>query len=219
MEYIYGFEDRNGVIIENLKTIGDSHSELSGFIQTIREYSDAVITDMCCIVEHYKSEEDVEGGCYDWYRIGNHWRNIDRFTPVKQATDASNAAAAIAFVTMAENGSIDDVTAGEHIGLFAEWQTDIAYRVGSIRQYEGLLYRCIQEHTSQADWTPDAAGSLWKNIADPAEEWPAWSQPVGAGDAYGYADQVSHGGKRWVSTVDNNVWEPGVYGWEESNEE
>lgn len=219
MEYIYGFEQRNGIIIENLKTVGEEHSELSGFIQTVREYSDAVITDTCCIVERYKTEEDAEGNCYDWYSISNHWRSIDRYTPDKQAADAAKAAASIAFVTLAENGSVDDVTAGEHLTMFAEWQTDVAYKAGRIRQYEGLLYRCLQDHTSQADWAPDTTKSLWKVIADPAEEWPEWSQPVGAEDAYEYADQVSHNGKHWVSTVDNNVWEPGVYGWEEASEE
>ena len=48
---------------------------------------------------------------------------------------------------------------------------------------------------------------------DPAEEWPEWSQPLGAHDAYKTGDKVSHSGKHWTSTVDGNVWEPGVYGW------
>ena len=80
------------------------------------------------------------------------------------------------------------------------------------------LYRCLQDHTSQADWTPDAASSLWKATADPAEEWPAWSQPQGAHDAYAKGAKVLHSGKRWTSDVDNNVWEPGVYGWTEVTE-
>ena len=69
-----------------------------------------------------------------------------------------------------------------------------------------------------ADWTPDTAVSLWSVAADPAEEWPAWSQPVGAHDAYAAGDKVSHNGKHWTSSVDNNVWEPGVYGWTEATE-
>lgn len=70
-------------------------------------------------------------------------------------------------------------------------------------------------HTSQADWTPDTAASLWTPVSDPAEEWPEWSQPVGAHDAYSKDAKVSHNGKHWTSTVDSNVWEPGVYGWTE----
>lgn len=122
----------------------------------------------------------------------------------------------IMFVTMAEAGSIDVATAAEHAELFAEWSYPIAYKVGDIRRYGGKLYRCVQEHNSQADWTPDAAASLWSPAADPAEEWPAWSQPVGAHDAYDAGAKVSHGEKHWVSNVAGNVWEPGVYGWTEA---
>ena len=50
---------------------------------------------------------------------------------------------------------------------------------------------------------------------DPAEEWPEWSQPIGAHDAYAAGDKVSHNSKHWVSNVNANVWEPGVYGWDE----
>ena len=32
---------------------------------------------------------------------------------------------------------------------------------------------------------------------------------------YAKGDKVTHNGKTWQSTTDNNVWEPGVYGWEE----
>ena len=128
------------------------------------------------------------------------------------------ATSEIAFVLMAEAGTVDDVTAMEHMEAFAPWQPGIAYAVGQLRTYgEGdnmKLYRCVQAHTSQADWTPDAAASLWSVAGDPAEEWPAWSQPIGAHDAYNTGDQVSHNGTNWVSTVDGNVWEPGVYGWE-----
>ena len=54
--------------------------------------------------------------------------------------------------------------------------------------------------------------------ADPAEEWPEWSQPVGAHDAYNAGDKVSHNGKHWTSAMDGNVWEPGTYGWDEITE-
>ena len=79
-------------------------------------------------------------------------------------------------------------------------------------------YRCVQAHTSQDDWTPDAAASLWSKVGNPAEEYPAWSQPIGSHDAYGEGDKVTHNEKKWVSTCNANVWEPGVYGWEEVSE-
>lgn len=124
----------------------------------------------------------------------------------------------IMFVTLAEAGSIDDVTAGEHINIFESWVYPKSYTQGQIRSYSGKLYRCIQAHTSRSDWTPDIATSLWICTADPSEEWPEWSQPVGAEDAYAKDDKVSHSGKHWTSDIDNNVWEPGVYGWTEASD-
>ena len=122
----------------------------------------------------------------------------------------------IVFVALAEAGSIDPKTACEHADLFAEWAYPIAYTVGQIRRYKGTLYKCVQAHTSQEDWAPDTASSLWSLTADPAEEWPSWSAPVGAHDTYSKGAKVSHNEKHWISTVDSNVWEPGVYGWEEA---
>ena len=132
--------------------------------------------------------------------------------------DTVNTTNGIAFVAMAEAGTIDDVTAGEHVDLFTPWAYPVSYTEGQLRQYGGKLYRCISAHTSQADWTPDITASLWKEAADPAEEWPEGSQPLGAHDAYNAGDKVSHNGQHYTSDVDGNVWEPGVYGWTEAGE-
>lgn len=146
---------------------------------------------------------------------------LDSRRAVEQAQarqQSIEAATAIAFVTLAESGNIDDVTAVEHTPLFSSWATSVTYKVGDIREYEGNLYRCVQAHASQADWAPDVSASLWSKIGDPTVEYPEWSQPVGAHDAYAKNDKVSYDGKRYVSTVDANVWRPGVYGWEEVQE-
>ena len=132
----------------------------------------------------------------------------------KKAKEEAENINAITFVTLAEAGNIDEVTAGEHAEIFSEWVSGVFYSVGNIRKYGGKLYKCLQAHTSQAYWTPETAVSLWVNISDPAEEFPEWSQPVGAHDAYSKNDKVKHNGAKWVSTVDANVWEPGAYGWE-----
>ena len=134
-----------------------------------------------------------------------------------QYTDEVNSATAIVFVTMAENGTIDEVTAAEHLSVFEEWQPNVDYAVGNLRTYgeESKLYKCVQAHRSQSDWTPDAAVSLWVLAGNPAEEYPAWSQPIGAQDAYMAGDKVTYNEKHWASDIDNNVWAPGVYGWSE----
>ena len=99
--------------------------------------------------------------------------------------------------------------------VFPPWNSTATYQTGDRVQYGELLYKCLQSHTAQADWTPDAAVSLWVRIDDPAEEWPEWRQPQGAHDAYVLGAKVSHNGKHWTSDVAANVWEPGVYGWTE----
>lgn len=128
----------------------------------------------------------------------------------------------IAFVAMAESGTIDAVTAGEHAELFSDWNYPIAYTPGQMRRdpLDGCLYRVNegQGHTSQEGWNPSLTPALWSKTSDPAEEFPAWSRPVGAHDAYDKGDKVSHNDKRWVSDVNDNVWEPGVYGWTEYTE-
>lgn len=129
-------------------------------------------------------------------------------------TEEIALATSIAFVVLAETGTIDEVTAAEHTNVFAEWEPDVNYAVGNLRRHGDKLYKCIQAHKSQSDWTPDVAVSLWVKAGDPAEEWPEWSQPIGAQDAYMSGDKVTHNGKHWVSNTDNNVWEPGVYGWD-----
>lgn len=140
----------------------------------------------------------------------------ERLEKLEAELVSAQSAAAITFVTLCETGTIDTVTASEHTELFSPWTYPVDYKTGNIRAHGGKLYRCLQNHTSQETWTPDAAPSLWVWISDPAEEWPAWSQPVGSTDAYAKGAQVSHNGKHWTSDVDANVWEPGVYGWTEA---
>lgn len=108
---------------------------------------------------------------------------------------------------------LDDAQAESVSTLFDEWHSGVAYVVGDRRTFEGLLYRCVQAHTSQADWTPPAVPALW--VRTSTEEWPEWIQPAGAHDAYNTGDKVSHNGKHWICDIDANVYEPGVYGWTE----
>ena len=98
--------------------------------------------------------------------------------------------------------------------IYPDWNKDsYPYFAGERVTYNNDYYRCIQAHTSQVDWTPDTAVSLWVSISDPSEEFPEWKQPAGAHDAYNKGDKVSHNDKHWISDIDANVYEPGVYGW------
>lgn len=211
MEYVFGTKGE----VEILKTKGSTHTDLTGYHQIEQTYPDQVTTDNFRVVKKVDSQEDEAGNCYDWYEIDRHYRTVDKSGPAAEAARSAGQTAGIAFVRMAETGTIDDVTAGEHTELFAEWAENVAYTAQAIRAYEGVLYRCVQDHTSQAGWEPPATPAMWTKIADPAEEWPAWSQPIGAHDAYNDGDKVRHDGKHWISTVGNNVWTPGTYGWSE----
>lgn len=106
--------------------------------------------------------------------------------------------------------TLDDATALTGVELFPPWKL-IAYSVGDRVQYNGTLYKCVQAHTAQSDWTPDATPALWVVVT--VEEWPEWVQPAGSHDSYAKDAKVTHNGERWISDVDSNVWEPGVYGW------
>ena len=109
--------------------------------------------------------------------------------------------------------SLEDSEALEGVELFPAWKPGVPYSIDTRIRYDGVLYKCVQSHTSQGDWTPDVTPALWMVVS--IDEFPAWRQPTGAQDAYNTGDKVSHNNKHWISTIDANVWEPSVYGWDE----
>ena len=115
------------------------------------------------------------------------------------------------------SASLTDTDALEAVELFPLWRTDTAYTVGIRVRYADKLYKCVQAHTSQEQWTPDVTPALWTEVAEPGEI-PVWKQPTGAQDAYMTGDKVwfpDRGDSIWESEIDYNAYEPGVYGWRE----
>lgn len=157
-----------------------------------------------------KEKAYIEG--YRYVPDGETWTRSDgvefRGLMVAPAKDYNRIMVDIAI------GYLDDAQAENVSTLFEKWRSDIAYTVGDRRTFEGLLYRCVQAHTSQDDWTPPAVPALW--VRTSTEEWPEWIQPTGAHDAYNKSDKVRHNDKHWISDADANIWEPGVYGWSEA---
>lgn len=118
--------------------------------------------------------------------------------------------------TKAALATLDDKTALDVTVLFPEWAVGKAYSVDERIRYEDKLYRCVQAHTSQADWIPPETPALWTEVAKPGEI-PVWKQPTGAHDAYNKGDKVHYPTKDdpvYISLIDANVYAPDVYGWE-----
>ena len=157
-----------------------------------------------------KTRAFVEG--YRYIPSGETWTRSDgkrfRGLSIFPAKDYSRIMIDVA-VDYLNDDQAESVTA-----LFEQWESGTAYAVGDRRQYDGLLYRCVQAHTSQDGWEPPNVPALW--VRTSTEEWPEWIQPTGAHDAYNQGDKVSHNDKHWISDVDSNIWEPGVYGWSEA---
>lgn len=122
--------------------------------------------------------------------------------------------------------SLDDERAMEVATIYDAWAVGKAYAVGEFVTYgengvgDPQLYKVVQAHTSQADWTPDAAASLFTAIGLDDAGYPVWAQPTGAHDAYNAGDIVDYNGKLYKSLIDGNVYSPDAYpaGWAEYTE-
>ena len=100
--------------------------------------------------------------------------------------------------------------------LYPHWEPGMDVVVDERMYYEEKLYKVVQAHTTQEGWEPDKTPALFTEVAKPGEI-PVWKQPSGAQDAYMTGDKVHYPTETdpvYISTVDNNVWAPGVYGWE-----
>ena len=119
--------------------------------------------------------------------------------------------------------SLDDEKAMEIPAVFDPWKTGKTYAVGDFLTYgvngvgDPQLYKVVQAHTSQADWTPDTAVSLYAAIGLDEQGYPVWSQPTGAHDAYNKGDIVDYNGTLYESLIDGNTHSPEVNpaGWME----
>ena len=117
---------------------------------------------------------------------------------------------------MTATQSLTDAEAITATCLHPKWSGDgVQYTAGQRVQDDGVLYTVLQAHTSQPDWKPANAPSLFAKVLIPDPTViPEWEQPDST-NPYSKGDKVTHNGKTWVSDIDGNVWEPGVYGWTE----
>lgn len=119
----------------------------------------------------------------------------------------------------AQNATMTEEESMQIADMYEAWEANKLYVLDKIVKYgldienKSQLYRIVQEHTSQIDWTPEQTPALYKKIGFTEEGHPLWTQPLGAHDAYQTGDIVSWQEELWISTTNGNTWEPGVYGW------
>lgn len=121
--------------------------------------------------------------------------------------------------------SLSDDKAMEVASIYDAWAVGKTYAIGEFVTYgengvgDPQLYKVVQAHTSQADWTPDKSASLYSPIGLNNEGYPVWSKPTGAHDAYNSGDIVDYNGTLYKSVIDGNVYSPDEYpqGWEVFN--
>lgn len=112
---------------------------------------------------------------------------------------------------------LEDADALEAVELYPIYKIDTAYHTGDRFRYEDVLYRVLMNHVSQEDWIPHDSPSLYARVLIPDPEViPVWVQPDST-NPYMAGDKVHFPTAEddvWISLIDNNVWQPGVYGWE-----
>ena len=112
--------------------------------------------------------------------------------------------------------TFDDATALDNKLIYPFWEAGIPVEAGQRYLYvmNTTLYKVLQPHTTQADWTPDITPALWK-VVQPEGVIPDFVQPTGAHDAYMKGEKVKFNGSVYESVIDNNSWSPTAYpaGW------
>lgn len=109
------------------------------------------------------------------------------------------------------------------VHLYRPYEVNHAYAVDDYFIYgvnevgDPQLYKVVQAHTSQTDWTPNSVPALYTPIGLTEEGYPVWAQPTGAHDAYSIGDIVDYNGVLYESLIDGNAYSPEAYpaGWKE----
>lgn len=204
----FGFED-NRLNIRTLETP-----------ETFKEnFKDPLKTRKMTFVDDNEVKTVVEGytELYSLEVYTGQIYGINMYKPTETPEAQTQAYADALTLAKIQAQTVDDETAVLVPNLFEMWSDSKHYEKDERVTYNGTLYKCLQAHDAQADWTPTDAPSLWaKVLPGQSGEIGEWEQP-GSTNGYKTGDKVTHNGKTWESTADNNVWEPGAVGapWKE----
>jgi hypothetical protein len=188
--------------------------------ETFKEnFKDPLKTRKMTFVDDNESETVVEGytALYSLEVYTGQIYGINMYKPAETPEEQTQAYADAITLAKIQAVTLDDETAVLVPNLFEMWIDSKHYEKDERVTYNGTLYKCLQAHDAQADWTPTDAPSLWaKVLPGQSGEIGEWEQP-GSTNGYKTGDKVTHNGKTWESTANNNVWEPGAVGapWKE----
>ena len=182
-------------------------------------FSDNLKTRKMTIVSDDLSETVIEGytELYSLEMYTGKIYGVNLYKPAETPEAQTQALADAVTLTKIQAKTVDDETAVLVPNLFDSWSDSKHYEKDERVTYNGTLYKCLQAHDAQADWTPTGAPSLWAEVLPgQSGEIGEWKQP-GSTNGYKTGDKVTHNGKTWESTANNNVWEPGAVGapWKE----
>lgn len=202
----------------NIKTVSATPEQL-------RQIFEDTLKTKKIIVEE-RGKQAVYEGYTTFYRTEEYAGKIYgvvMYRPEKTPEAQKEVQEAALMVAQIQAQELPDEQALTVQAIYPVWDgNSVPYTVGYKVLSGEILYKCLQTHVSQADWSPETSPSLWAKVLNPdPENIPEWEQPEST-NGYATGDKVTHNEKTWVSLVDNNIWEPGATGtesiWKEAEE-
>lgn len=144
-----------------------------------------------------------------------HEERLERFRKLAKKIDAMANAGRLSLKDKVLADDLSEEELNKIVAIYPEWEVGHDYKVGDLVAYEDNLFEVIQDHTSQEDWPPDSATSLF-TPKTPSGVIAEWEQPEGSHDAYNEGDLVLFEDEVYKSLIDDNTWSPADYpeGWE-----
>ena len=214
------FNDATELQVQKVEQKGDYLRVLtvSATPEQLRRIFEDIVKTATMVVEERGQKGEPLLGYTTFYRTEEYpgkIYGIVQYRPERTPEAQTEVQEAAIIMAKIQAESLPEEQALQVKALYDSWSGDgVAYKTGKYLTYKDILYKVLQNHTSQTDWTPDTASSLYaKVLTDPSGKVLPWEQPQST-NPYKKGDRVTHKGKTWESLVDSNVWEPGAVGTE-----
>lgn len=214
------FNDATELQVQKVEQKGDYLRVLtvSATPEQLRRIFEDILKTATMVVEERGQKGEPLVGYTTFYRTEEYpgkIYGIVQYRPERTPEAQTEVQEAAIIMAKIQAESLPEEQALQVKALYDSWSGDgVAYKTGKYLTYKDILYKVLQNHTSQTDWTPDTASSLYaKVLTDPSGKVLPWEQPQST-NPYKKGDRVTHKGKTWESLVDSNVWEPGAVGTE-----